>query len=102
MTEYERLQQLFDGADERQRLLAEGAMQELARIRRQLDELEKIAAASGLVKFDPRNPARQRELPVGRALAKARASYIAYVQRLRSLLLSGCEDMEEDGLDEYE
>ena len=102
MTEYERLQQLYDGADDRQRILAEGAMQELARIRRQLDELEGIAAVSGLVKVDPKNPARQKELPVCRVLTKARASYIAYVQRLRALLLDGCEDVEEDGLDEYE
>ena len=102
MTEYERLQQLYDGADDRQRLLAEGAMQELARIRRQLDELEGIAAASGLVKVDPKNPARQRELPVCRVLTKTRASYIAYVQRLRALLLDGCSDVEDDGLDEYE
>ena len=99
--EYERLRALFAEADESRIALADGLLWEAAKMRCQLDTLNEAALTAGLVKVDPSNPARQRELPVSRALTKVRASYVAYIQRIKSLLDVDTEE-DEDGLEDYE
>ncbi|BAL83531.1 putative phage protein [Selenomonas ruminantium subsp. lactilytica TAM6421] len=99
--EYERLKALFEKADDVQMALADGLLQEAATIKVQMDMLNEVASRTGLVKIDAKNPARQKELPVSKVLAKQRANYVAYIQRIRSLL--DVEDNEDDdGLADYE
>lgn len=101
--EYERLRELFrDGADEKLMEAADGAIMEAARIRCQLDELNKIARAGGLVKYDPANPSRQKTQPVARTITQVRASYISYVAKLTKMLGGGSLEDDDDDLDEYE
>ena len=93
--EYERLRELFqDGADEK--------LMEAARIRCQLDELNKIAQAGGLVKYDTANPSRQKTQPIARTITQVRASYISYVAKLTKMLGGGSLEDDDDDLDEYE
>lgn len=99
--EYERLKALFDKADDVQMALADGLLWEASTIKVQMDELNKVARRTGLVKIDPRNPARQKELPVSKVLAKQRANYVAYIQRIRSLLDIE-ENEDDDTLADYE
>ena len=101
--EYERLRELFqDGADEKLMEAADGAIMEAARIRCQLDELNKIAQAGGLVKYDPANPSRQKTQPIARTITQVRASYISYVAKLTKMIGGGSLEDDDDDLDEYE
>lgn len=101
--EYERLRKLFrDCADEKLMEAADGAIMEAARIRCQLDELNKIARAGGLVKYDPANPSRQKTQPIARTITQVRASYISYVAKLTKMLGGGSLEDDDDDLDEYE
>ena len=99
--EYERLKALFAGADDVQMALADGLLQEAAKIKVQMDVLNEVASKTGLVKIDPKNPTRQKELPVSKVLAKQRANYVAYIQRIRSLIDKEDDD-DDDLLAEYE
>lgn len=99
--EYERLKALFEKADDVQMALADGLLQEAAKIKVQMDMLNEVASKTGLVKIDPKNPTRQKELPVSKVLAKQRANYVAYIQRIRSLIDKEDDD-EDDLLAEYE
>nr|DAI82429.1 MAG TPA: hypothetical protein [Caudoviricetes sp.] len=60
-----------------------------------------IAAASGLVKVDPVNPSRQKELPVSKLLPKVRASYANIIFKLAAVLGRTVDD-DDLGLDDYE
>lgn len=101
--EYERLRELFQaGADEKLLAAADGAIMEAARIRVQLNELNRLVRASGLVKFDPSNPSRQKVQPVARTITQVRASYINYVAKLGKMLGSGNMEEDDDDLDDYE
>lgn len=98
--ERERIKGLFDGVDEKKLALVEGAIEEAARLRADLDRLHDIAEQSGLVKYDPKNPARQKELPVSRMLPKVRAAYINYIYKLGKVLDKNIAE-EDMGLDDY-
>lgn len=98
--ERQRIMNLFEGVDEKKLALVEGAIEEAARLRNDLDRLHEIAAQSGLVKYDPDNPARQKELPVSRMLPKVRAAYINYIYKLGKILDKNVAE-EDLGLDEY-
>lgn len=98
--ERERILGLFAGVDEKKLALVEGAIEEAARLRFDLDRLHEIAAQSGLVKYDPKNPARQKELPVSRMLPKVRAAYINYIYKLGKVLDKNVAE-EDLGLDDY-
>lgn len=101
--EYERLKELFsDGADEKLLDAADGAIMEAARIRCQLDELNKLARVGGLVKYDPENPARQKVQPVARTITQVRASYINYIAKLTKMLGGGALEDDDDDLADYE
>ena len=98
--ERERIKGLFEGVDEKKIALVEGAIEEAARLRFDLDRLHEIAAASGLVKYNPANPAQQKELPVSRMLPKVRAAYINYIYKLGKILDKNVAE-EDMGLDDY-
>lgn len=98
--EYARIRALFDGADEKQAALLDGAFWEAARLRAELDRLHGIIEKSGLIKIDPTDPRRQKELPVSRMVVKVRANYLNYVAKLAAIL--GKNIGEDDlGLDDY-
>ena len=101
LKEYERIKALFDGADESQLNLIDGAIWEAARIRVELNTLHEIVKESGLIKVHPQNPALQKELPVSKLIVKARANYLNYISKLSNLLGKNIDD-EDDDLSDYE
>lgn len=99
--EYERIRALFAAVDENQLALVEGAIWEAARLRVELDSLHAVVSKSGLVKYDPANPSRQKELPVSKLLPKVRAGYTNIIFKLAKVL--GAVINEDDlGMDDYE
>lgn len=99
--EYERTRALFSSVDENQLALVDGAIWEAARLRTELDGLHAVVAKSGLVKVDPANPSRQKELPVSKLLPKVRAGYTNIIFKLAKVL--GATITEDDlGMDDYE
>lgn len=92
---------MFDGVDEKQLSLLDGAIEEAARLRCELDRLHDIAKVSGLIKVDPANPERQKELPVSKQLPRVRASYANIIFKLASVLGKTIDD-DDLGLDDYE
>ena len=99
--EYERLKTLFEGVDDIQLKLIDGALWEAARLRVELDNLNEIVKESGLIKVHPQNPSVQKELPVSKLIVKARANYLNYISKLSGLLGKNIEDDDED-LGDYE
>ena len=84
--EYERIKGLFADCDPGQLELIDGAMWEAARLRVELDSLHEIVKVSGLIKIDPKNPSRQKELPVAKQIVRARANYLNYIAKLANIL----------------
>lgn len=99
--EYERIKGLFDGIDEKQLALIDGAIWEAARLRVELDRLHAIVKQTGLIKVHPDNPLMQKELPVSRMIVKVRANYLNYVAKLSGVLGRNIND-DGDELAEYE
>ena len=99
--EYERIKALFADVDEKQLQLVDGAILEAARLRVELDNLHELVKLSGLIKFNPKNPTRQKALPVSKELPKVRAGYTNIIFKLARLLGSNVAD-EDLGLDDYE
>lgn len=99
--EYARIKELFDGCDEKQIDLLEGAFWECARLRVELDDLHNIIKETGLIKVNPQNPKTQIELPVSKLIVKARANYLNYIAKL-SNILGKSVDEEEDDLNGFE
>lgn len=98
--EYQRLRALFqDGTDEKLMAAVDGAIMEAARIRVQLDALNKLASQSGLVKYDTKNPSRQKVQPVARTITQVRASYINYIAKLAKMLGGNVEEDDDDFAD---
>lgn len=99
--EYERIKALFDGVDEHQLNLIDGALWECARLRGELNNLHEIVKSSGLIKVHPQNSALQKELPVSKLIVKTRANYLNYISKLSNLLGKNIDD-EADDLNDYE
>ncbi|MHC1749463.1 MAG: hypothetical protein AB9856_14420 [Cellulosilyticaceae bacterium] len=99
--EYERIKALFNGIDEKQLELVEGAIWEAARLRVELDKLNELVSKSGLIKVHPDNPSMQKELPVSKMIVKVRANYLNYIAKLSNILGHNVDD-EDDGMSEYE
>lgn len=99
--EYQRIKALFEGCDELQIKLLEGAFWECARLRTELDTLHQIVRKTGLVKVNPSNPSMQKELPVSKLIVRTRANYLNYVAKLSNILGKNIGD-EEDDLEEFE
>jgi hypothetical protein len=100
--EYSRIKALFEGIDEKQLSLIDGAIWEAARLRSELNRLNEIVKQSGLVKVNPDNPLQQKELPVSRMIVKVRANYLNYIAKLSGVLGRNIGDEDDDGLDEFE
>lgn len=99
--EYERLKKLFEGADEKQLSILDGAIWECARLRKELDDMHKVILETGLIKINPKNTSMQKELPVSKLIVKARANYLNYISKLSAALGKNIDD-EDDDMDEYE
>lgn len=100
--EYKRLHDIYASiADEKLMQIVDGALIEAARIRVELESLQKLAKASGLVCYDPNNPANQKALPVVKTLVQVRASYINYISKLARVLGKPDDDEMDEALDEY-
>jgi len=98
--EYARIKALFDGVDENQLALVDGAIWEAARLRVELDRLNEVVEQTGLVKVHPDHPGMQKELPVSRLIVKVRANYLNYIAKLSGIL--GKSDInDDDDLDEF-
>lgn len=99
--EYERIKKLFEGCDEKQLQLIDGAIRECARLRVELDDLNEIIKESKLIKINPNNPTMQKELPVSKLIVKVRANYLNYIAKLSNMLGVNIDDEDED-LGNYE
>lgn len=100
--EYTRIKALFDGVDEKQLALVDGALWEAARLRVELNRLNEIVRKTGLVKVHPDNPGMQKELPVSRLIVKVRANYLNYIAKLSAILGKNAGDDEDDDMKEFE
>lgn len=99
--EYERIRALFEGIDEKQMQLIDGAIWECARLRIELNNLYEIQNKCGSVKIHPDNPTLQKELPVSKVITKVRANYLNYISKLSNTLGKNINDDEND-LEEFE
>jgi len=99
--EYDRLKALFEGVDEKQLSLVEGAIIETARLRVELERLNEIVKITGLVAVNPAKQSQQKELPVSKMITKVRANYLSYISRLSALLGKNVSE-DEDELAEYD
>jgi hypothetical protein len=99
--EYERLRALFEGVEEKQLCLIDGALWEASRLKIELNDLNQIVKKSGLVKINPENPLQQRELPVSKMIVKVRANYLNYIAKLSAVLGRNITE-EDDDLSEFE
>ena len=100
-TEYEKIKALFDGCDEKQIALIDGAIWEAARLRGELDLLNVIVKQTGLIKLNPDNPVMQKELPISRMIVKVRANYLNYIAELSGVLGRNVNE-EDNDLEEFE
>lgn len=101
LKEYDRIKSLFSGVDEKQLSLVAGLILESARLKVELDDLNKIIKETGHVKYNPNNILQQKELPVSKTAIKVRANYLNYIAKLSNLLGKNIDD-EEDELSDYE
>lgn len=99
--EYERIKALFEGVDEKQISLVDGAIMEAARLRIELERLNEIVKSTGLVAVNPANQSQQKELPVSKMITKVRVNYLSYISRLSALLGKNVGE-EDDELSEFE
>ena len=100
--EYERIREVFKESDPGLLEVMDGVIWEAARCRAELDELHEIVEESGPIRVHPKNPLRQKELPVSRQLVRVRASYLNHMTRLAKVFGQNASEEEELGLDEYE
>lgn len=94
--EVTRLMEIFKDADENKIALLEGQIIENARLRVQIEQLNKVAEASGLIKVHPKNPTMQKETTVAKMLIKVRANYINSTKLLCKELGVNEDDFEDD------
>lgn len=99
--EYERLKLLFNGVDEVQLELLDGALVEAARLKVELDDLRIIVKQTGLIQVSKKDANKQRELPVGKILTKTRANYLNYLSKLSNMLGKNVDE-DEDDLSDFE
>ena len=99
--EYERLQGLFENADQNKLKALDGLIMECARTKIDLDRLNEIAKNTGLVKVHPDHPELQKALPVANEITKVRASYTNIIDKLCRHLATNLDE-DDEGLDDYE
>lgn len=99
--EYRRIKDLFEGSDEKQLSLIDGAIWEAARLRVELNRLNEIIKQTGLLKINKANPVQQKELPISKLVVRVRANYLNYIAKLSNVLGKNIDD-DGDGLEDYE
>lgn len=101
--EHDKLASLYkeQGADDLKLKIYDNLIVECARAKVQLDELNKIAEKTGLVKVHPEFSDMQKPLPVATEISKVRASITNIMFKLDRIL---CVNMEEewDDLGDFE
>ncbi|MGL5712573.1 MAG: hypothetical protein ACRCXT_00265 [Paraclostridium sp.] len=100
--EYQRIKALFNDIDDKQLSLLDGVFLECARLKVELDELHEIISKTGQVKFNPKDPTQQKELPVSKVIVKTRANYLNYKAKLSNILGRNIEDEEDEDLGDFE
>mgnify|MGYP000931474864 FL=1 len=98
--EINRLKAEFPGADKNKLNALESLIEQAAYERIYLNQLNKQAMLTGLIKFHPDNPQLQQTLPVSAAIAKHSAALTNIMDKLMKHLGSNID--EEEGLSEYE
>lgn len=98
--EYKRLKALFSDMDEKQQAAWDGVCMEAAELKAQLKKLNAAARKSGLVKIDPKNPERQKELPVSKMITRISANYLSYMSRIAHALGKPVQEDEDDSFEE--
>ena len=98
--EYKRLKALFADMDEKQQAVWDGVCMEAAELKAQLKKLNAAAQKSGLVKIDPKNPERQKELPVSKMITRISANYLSYMSRIAHALGKPVQEDEDDSFEE--
>jgi hypothetical protein len=99
--EVEQLKKLFPNADENKIKALEPLMIQYAYSKIHLSKLNELAEKSGLVEFHPENAKLQRALPVSNEIIKHNASMTNIMNVLMKHLYVE-EDIEDDGLTDYE
>ena len=100
--EYDRIRKIFQESDPALLDVMDGVIWETARCRAELDELHEIVKESGPIRVSPKNPLRQKELPVSRQLVRVRASYLNHMTKLAKVFGRNASEEDDFGLDEYE
>ena len=100
--EYDRIRDIFKESEPGMLEVMDGVIWEAARCRVELDELHEIVEESGLIRVHPKNPLRQKELPVSRQLVRVRASYLNHMTKLAKVFGQNAPEDDDLGLDEYE
>lgn len=99
--EYERIKKVFEGVDEKQLELVDGAFWECARLRIELDSINEVLKKTGPIKVNPNNPSMQKIVPAANMAVKVRANYLNYVAKLSNILGKNISDDDYD-LEEFE
>lgn len=100
--EYQRIRLLFTEIDDKQLSLIDGAIQECARLKVELDDLHNIIAEAGQIKVHPDDFSLQKELPVSKVITKTRANYLNYVAKLSNILGRNIDDEDDSDLEDFE
>lgn len=99
--EIARLNKEFEGADESKLRLMTGLIEQAAYEKIFLKRLNEQAIVTGLIKFHPEDPKRQKTLPISGEIAKHSAALTNIMDKLLKHLSVKENDDDED-LNEYE
>ena len=102
ISEYERIKSLFSDVDEKQLDLLDGLFIESARLKVELDDMNKIIKETGRIVTNPANPNMQKELPVSKVIEKTRSSYTNIITKLSSILGKSLTDEDFNDLEDFE
>lgn len=100
-TEIDRLLTEFAGADESKIRALEGLIEQAAYERIYLKRLNETAIITGLVKYHPDDPQRQKVLPVSGEITKHSASLTNIMDKLMKHLAT-TDEGDDEGLGDYE
>lgn len=101
LIEYERIKSLFEGINEKQLELVDGAFWECARLRSELNSINEVLKKTGPIRVNPNNPSMHKIVPAANMAVKVRANYLNYVAKLSNILGKNIID-DDDDLEEFE
>ena len=99
--ESEKLTALFANADENQKKLAAGLIEDAAYLYAENKVLREMLSESGMVRINPANPAQQRPIEAAKQYRANVDTYSSVMGRLYRILDSQERD-EEDDMSDYE